>query len=612
MADTWLVRVYNDGVLTMFKECAGPVELGRRDHRVGEELYQVSALEGGGCRIAIAPGDDLRISRRHARVEEAGPERVVVRNPSESNPVVLEDGYQLRPGCDRELDLPVVLRFGGRAVRIQRATSDPAGRVIHSLEEPTAAPGEAAGLGPATTLSLDGDGPLDPRSVLGWLRAVVVLLQSAATDGDFLRKAARALVEVVGLDLGRVLLPDGAGWKTVAFYPEADGEYERSNPPSRLVLGRVLAEKAVSWLDPSDLDEDCSSLAGVSSVVAAPVRARSGEVIAVLYGERRLRSLLAAGRPVSRLDAMLTEVLAVGLAAGLARVEQESAALAMRARFEQFFTPELAGLLMAQPQLLDGKDLEITALFCDIRGFSRLARNQSPALTVEWTQDVLSTLSECVLARGGVLVDYIGDEVVAMWGAPEEQPDHAERACRAALDMIGALGALDARWRERLGEPMSLGIGLNTGMARVGNTGSHRKFKYGPLGDAVNVASRVQGACKYFKSSLLITRATYDRLGPGFSARRLGAARVVNIAEPIELFELGPTDRPESAEVRSTYEEALAAFEAGEFRRATGLLGRLVSAHPDDGPSFALLARAISHLVDEPDAFDPAFRLPGK
>ena len=94
-------------------------------------------------------------------------------------------------------------------------------------------------------------------------------------------------------------------------------------------------------------------------------------------------------------------MLAVGLAAGLARVEQERAALAIQTQFEQFFTPELARVLAAQPGLLDGKDLEISVLFCDIRGFSRITRNHGPAFTVEWTQDVLSTLSECVLKHRG-------------------------------------------------------------------------------------------------------------------------------------------------------------------------------------------------------------------
>src|SRR5262249_50495348 len=155
------------------------------------------------------------------------------------------------------------------------------------------------------------------------------------------------------------------------------------------------------------------------------------------------------------------------------------------------------------------------------------------------------------------------------------------------------------------GERMGLGIGINTGMARVGNTGSRRKFKYGPLGDTVNVASRVQGASKYFKSSLLITRATQKCLGPGFRSRRLGAARVVNIAEPIELFELFPPDQSDVPELCAAYAAALAAFEAREFRKATGILGRHVATHREDGPAFALLARAIAYFVDEPETFDP-------
>ena len=293
-----------------------------------------------------------------------------------------------------------------------------------------------------------------------------------------------------------------------------------------------------------------SSLAGVDSVVAAPILDRKGVVIAVLYGERRLNSVVTTGKRVSKLDAMLIELLAGGVATGLARLEQERAAVSFQTQLEQFFTPELARQLATRPELLIGQDLEITALFCDIRGFSRISRNHGPTFTLDWINDVLSTLSDCVLAHDGVVVDYIGDELLAMWGAPEPQPDHAERACRAAIEMMGCLTALNERWQGPLGEAMGFGIGVNTGIARVGNTGSRRKFKYGPLGDTVNVASRVQGASKYFKSSLLITRATRDRLGPEFQARRLGNARVVNIAEAIALFELCSPDQPERARAR--------------------------------------------------------------
>jgi hypothetical protein len=157
-----------------------------------------------------------------------------------------------------------------------------------------------------------------------------------------------------------------------------------------------------------------------------------------------------------------------------------------------------------------------------------------------------------------------------------------------------------------------LTVGINTGIAQVGNTGSRRKFKYGALGATVNIASRVQGAAKYFKTSLLVTRETRRRLGPEFPVRRLGLVRLVNIGEPIELFEL-LTDEPQRAvELATQYEAALVEFEAGKFRDAARILGRLANNNPEDGPTLALLARVIAYMVEEPESFDPAFRLPGK
>jgi len=612
MAESWLIRVYDNHHLFFIKECTGPLELGRQQDPNSEHLFQVSNLPDGGFRIAIARNDEVKISRRIARVEHLSENRARVRNLSSQVSLGLEGGPQLKPGGECDSALPIVLVLGSKVVRIQEATHDEAGRAIQSLEQPAELSDPARAEEPrVATLDLVSAQVPGVEGVIGWLRTMIRVLQSAASDADFFDKASQAMVELVRLDLGRVLTPDGDGWKTVAFFPESDREYERNNPPSRLVLTLVSEEKRTCWFDPLQLPEDCASLIGVSSLVAAPVLDRQGQVIAVVYGERRLQSILRSAPPVSRLDAMLVEVLAVGLAAGLARVEQEHAALSFRTQLEQFFTPELARQLATRPELLAGQDLEITALFCDIRGFSRISRNHGPTFTLEWINDVLSTLSGYVWKHHGVLVDYIGDELMAMWGAPEPQPDHAERACRAALEMIGCLPELDERWRGRL-EPIKVGIGINTGIARVGNTGSRHKFKYGPLGDTVNVASRVQGASKYFKSSLLITRATRDRLGPEFQIRRLGGARVVNIADPIELFELCSANQPEPCERHSAYEEALVAFEGREFRQAARILGRLVNTYPDDGPSIALLARAIACVVEEPETFDPAFRLTGK
>jgi adenylate cyclase len=349
----------------------------------------------------------------------------------------------------------------------------------------------------------------------------------------------------------------------------------------------------------------------VKAVIAAPILDRRGEVIGVLYGDRR-REGMGIASPVTKVDAMLVELIATGVAAGLARLQQEKAALTARIQFEQFFTAELARQLEAQPDLLEGREAEVTILFCDIRSFSRFSERLGPARTVAWISDVMAVLSDCVLAHRGVVVDYIGDELMAMWGAPEKQADHARLACTAALVMQEQLPKLNERWQSFLGEPMDLGIGINSGVARVGNTGSPRKFKYGPLGNTVNLASRVQGATKYLRSRLLITGSVHAQLTTEFDARELCTARVVNIAEPVDLYELVGRATPTWLELKMGYEEALKRFENKEFRQAARILGRLCMEYPNDGPSLFLLSRAVNCMVEDPADFDPVWVLAGK
>src|SRR5437879_10778259 len=127
--------------------------------------------------------------------------------------------------------------------------------------------------------------------------------------------------------------------------------------------------------------------------------------------------------------------------------------------------------------------------------------------------------------------------------------------------MLAKLPILTTRWETTLGEAMSFGIGVNSGPAHVGNTGSPRKFKYGALGNTVNRASRVQGATKHLKTRLLITRATKDLLDAGFATRRITLAEVVNIEEPVELFELSAAAQPIWSPLQMEYQAALEKFE---------------------------------------------------
>jgi adenylate cyclase len=211
-----------------------------------------------------------------------------------------------------------------------------------------------------------------------------------------------------------------------------------------------------------------------------------------------------------------------------------------------------------------------------------------------------------------VLVDYIGDELMAMWGAPEAEPDHPLLACRAALEMLGCLPRLGERWRSTLEEPLAIGIGINTGVARVGNTGSRQKFKYGPLGNTVNLASRVQGATKYLGCPLLLTESTMRRLTPDFHARQLCQARVINIQQPVHLYQLVLASQPGWPDLKTKYESALEEFNSRNFRTAAGILGNLLAEQQDDGPSLVLLSRAVNSLVEGPGEMHPVWGLPGK
>ena len=225
------------------------------------------------------------------------------------------------------------------------------------------------------------------------------------------------------------------------------------------------------------------------------------------------------------------------------------------------------------------------------------------------------TLAEAdrVLETGGVLVDYVGDELMAMWGAPDPVEDHAERACQAAIDIMQALPELNARWQQRIAAPTTVCIGINSGMARVGNTGSKQKFKYGALGSTVNLASRVQRASKHLRTRLIISEATSRALPPCFLQRRLCQVRVRGIAAPVLLYELcDAANGGNWSGLKEGYEQALELAESGQLREAITALGNLLEEVPDDGPTLVLLSRLVDAVYSGKNRLDPVWELPGK
>ncbi|HEV3137655.1 MAG TPA: adenylate/guanylate cyclase domain-containing protein [Pirellulales bacterium] len=621
MAPQLILDVFHKGRVVYSDVLSQQVELGRlRGDESKDQLFAKQPV-GNGFRVAIVEPSEASVSRQHVLLQRISGNRIRITNITTTNFVRVGDD-NIVAGESRELTVPAKFVVGTAEIRVGEEPE------LQSLAGTDTIPGEAIQLSEkplaAALLKLP-DEQAEP--VIEWLDSIVRVLQSAASSSDFYEHATQALVKLVGLDSGRVLMRKGNHWeqKSQEITPFASDE-DCDAAPSNHILGSLLREKRTVWSDPENSAFDMEqSLVGVQAVVAAPIFDRHGEVIGALYGDRhfRTRSSAQTGMPqISRAEAMLVKILAASVAAGLARVEQEQAAtdqeqaaVAARALFGQFFTPELSDKLASDPHMLSGRDTEVTLLFCDIRDFSGISQRLDPSVTMDWIGDVIGVLSDCVINHQGVLVDYVGDELLAMWGAPSEQADQALLACRAALAMQNALPTLNERWQSRMGKPFRIGVGINTGTARVGNIGSHRKMKYGPLGNTVNMASRVQGMTKYLKSEILITAATRARLNSEFMTRRLCQVRVVNIATPVELYELQPQAEGTWKTLQQHYEEALEEFEKQNFRNAAGVLSRLISQFPEDGPSLILLSRAVALLIAGAEynpSWDPTWVPPGK
>jgi len=329
MLSSLQIRIFENHQLVYETECLGPVELGRQGE--AEEKPYVMLQHSGRSRIVLAPAQDEAISRQQLLIEELAKERVRLTNLSDKRLIWFEDGSELPRRESREVSLPVAMRIGRqRKVSIQHAGADES--PLQSLARATIAPGVEAGSSRFSSIMLSPAAGMQAESLMRWLQAQLSLLQSAAGASDFFDKAARALVEMVDLDSGRVLLLEQGQWKVQAVHTAPEVQNARDWQASTRVLSSVLHEKRTFWQKPMGATD--RSLLGVEALVAAPILNRSGEVIGALYGDRE-RSTGPSLPSITSLEAMLVELLAGGVATGLARVEQEQANLQRQKKFLQ-------------------------------------------------------------------------------------------------------------------------------------------------------------------------------------------------------------------------------------------------------------------------------------
>jgi adenylate cyclase len=293
---------------------------------------------------------------------------------------------------------------------------------------------------------------------------------------------------------------------------------------------------------------------------------------------------------------------AVGSAVALATEGREKARL--RHAFARYVSRSLVDRIVNNPEAaqLGGKRKELTVLFSDIRGFSRLAEGLPPERLAEFMNRYLTPMTELVLDSEGTLDKYIGDAVMAWWNAPLDIPDHAARACTTGLAMIEALRPLNAQWRADGLPQVQIGVGINTGPMSVGNMGSEKRLDFTVLGDSVNLGARLEALTKEYGVDILVGEATRAAAGSGFVFRELDRVRVVGKDRAARIFQLvgKPGQTSLATEDLVTWQRMLDFYRARDFTSAEAELRALAGRHPTDGPTKVFLERVRDLAASPP------------
>jgi adenylate cyclase/guanylate cyclase len=259
-----------------------------------------------------------------------------------------------------------------------------------------------------------------------------------------------------------------------------------------------------------------------------------------------------------------------------------------------YLAPHVIDRMLTSNKLpeLGGETRDVTIFFSDIEGFSLIAEKMSPAALMSLMNEYLSAMTDIIESRGGYVDKYIGDSIVAVFGAPTDDLDHAANAARAALGCCERLAQLNRNSIAFRDCKLAQRIGINSGDALVGNFGSRRRFNYSVMSDAVNLASRLEGANKFYGTTIIASETTVALAAETFGWRELDTIRVKGRIRALKIYELmGPSDQLSPAQKASVadYAEGLAHWRAGEFDLAADCFGHSAEA---DRPSQIFLERA--------------------
>jgi adenylate cyclase len=269
----------------------------------------------------------------------------------------------------------------------------------------------------------------------------------------------------------------------------------------------------------------------------------------------------------------------------------------IKGAFKQYLSPLVIEELVQNPERLKlgGELRELSIFFSDVRGFTSISEHLNPQELTALLNDYLTAMTDIIYAHGGTVDKYEGDAIIAFWNAPLAQKNHAILAVQTALECQTMLTALNPKYKEQIGSELYQRIGLNSGPVVVGNMGSRQRFNYTFLGDAGNLAARLEGINKQFGTSLLISSYTRDQLDESIAVREIARVQVVGLKEPVCIYEpMLPAFATEHHKVLDIFALGLAKYYEGSLTEA---LNYFTSIESQDAPAGAYVRRCRSLLT---------------
>ncbi len=544
-----------------------------------ESLPELTVLSAGGARPGTMPGvtapvrANLAIARFGRAAAGAGyinfsvdPDGVYRRVP-----VALPVGSRLVPAFGLEL-LRVFLQRGAAALRL--GPGGVAGVQVGGREVPVDGAGQ---------LWLDF---LGPRGTVPQVSAADVLA------GRVPRAKLAGRIAVVGF--------------TAAGFDEVPTPFTAVSPGVELqatLLDNVLTGRALRrpwWLVPAEAIA-VLALGLLLGPLLRRLRALWGTVAAFLLACAYLvgTQWLFADQGLALGAVYPLAALVFGTLGGAVHlsVVEEGEKREIRNAFRRYVNPEIADLLAREPARLrlGGERRTITVFFSDIKGFTTLSERLPPDTLGDMLSRYLEAMTEVVFTHGGLLDKYIGDAVMAFWGAPVSVDDHAARCCRAALEMQARLARLNDTWEGEGLPRLVVRMGISTAEAVVGNFGSSRRFSYTAVGDGVNLASRLEHLNEVYGTRILLAPSTRREIGAEFVCREIDHARVRGRTQSVTVYELMGRQADDTdgvlARRAAAFAEALDAVRSSEWTEAEEILEALRTAYPQDGAAAQLLER---------------------